>query len=72
MVSRLFARPSRLIFGRTNDLDYVGTGWKQRLIERILGISGRIFYHAVLRPKDQWDQRKKNKNENRKFEKPGT
>ena len=53
-------------------MDYVGTGWKQRLIERILGISGRIFYHAVLRPKECWGQRKKEKNENRRLGNRGT
>jgi hypothetical protein len=50
-------------------LDYVGTGWKQRLIERILGISGKLFYHAILRPKEHLDQKKKDKNGARKMEK---
>ncbi len=43
--------------------------WKQRLIERVLGISGKIFYHGFLRPKDYLDQRKKDRNENRRLEK---
>lgn len=44
-------------------MDYVGLGWKQRLIERLLGASGRFFYHIVLRPKEYMDQRKKDKRE---------
>jgi len=44
-------------------LDYVGSGWKQRLIERLLGASGKLFYHLVLRPKEYMDQRKKDKRE---------
>ncbi len=44
-------------------MDYVGLGWKQQLIERLLGISGKIFYHLVLRPKEYLDQKKKEKRE---------
>jgi hypothetical protein len=44
-------------------LDYVGSGWKQRMIERVLGISGRIFYHLILRPKEYLNREKKEKNE---------
>jgi hypothetical protein len=43
--------------------------WKQRLIERALGISGRLFYHGILRPKEYLDRRKKDKNETRRLEK---
>jgi len=50
-------------------LDYVGSGWKQRLIERVLGISGKLFYHGILRAKEYLDQRKKDKNGNRRPEK---
>jgi hypothetical protein len=39
----------------------VGSGWKQQMIERLLGISGRIFYHLILRPKEYLDQKKKEK-----------
>jgi hypothetical protein len=52
-------------------LDYVGTGWKQRIIERLLGISGKLFYHGILRPKEYLNQRKKDKNGFRKLEKQG-
>ncbi len=44
-------------------MDYVGSGWKQQMIERVLGISGRIFYHLVLRPKEYFQQKKKEKNQ---------
>jgi len=50
-------------------LDYVGSGWKQRLIERVLGISGKLFYHGILRPKEYLDHRKKDKNGNPRPEK---
>jgi hypothetical protein len=52
-----------------NPLDYVGLDWKQRLIERVLGISGKLFYHGILRPKEYLDQRKKDKSETRRLEK---
>jgi hypothetical protein len=45
------------------NLDYVGSGWKQQIIERILGISGRIFYHLILRPKEYLKHPKEEKNE---------
>ncbi len=53
-------------------MDYVGLGWKQRLIERVLGISGKLFYHAILRPKEYLDQKKKDKSEIRRMEKRRT
>ncbi len=52
-------------------LDYVGSGWKQRIIELILGISGKIFYHGFLRPKEYLRQRKKDNNEFQRMEKQG-
>jgi hypothetical protein len=52
-------------------LDYVGSGWKQRTIERVLGISGRIFYHLILRPKEYLSQEKKGKNKVSNPEKKG-
>ena len=52
-------------------MDYVGTGWKQRIIERLLGISGKLFYHGILRPKEYLNQRKKDKSEFRRPEKEG-
>jgi len=52
-------------------LDYVGSGWKQQMIERILGISGRIFYHLILRPKEYLSQKKKEKKGAPKPEKKG-
>lgn len=52
-------------------MDYVGSGWKQRTIELILGISGKIFYHGFLRPKEYLRQRKNDKKEIRKMEKQG-
>jgi hypothetical protein len=53
-------------------LDYVGLDWKQRLIERVLGISGKLFYYGILRPKEYLDQRKKDKSETRRLEKRRT
>jgi len=53
-------------------LDYVGLDWKQRLIERVLGISGKLFYHGILRPKEYLDQKKKDKNKIRGMEKQKT
>jgi hypothetical protein len=58
-------------FGRTKNLDYVGSGWKQQMVERLLGISGRMFYHLILRPKEYLNQRKKEKNETPKLGKKG-
>ncbi len=52
-------------------MDYVGTGWKQKLIERLLGISGKIFYHLFLRPKEYLDQRKKERRESPRAAKKG-
>ena len=53
-------------------MDYVGLDWKQRLIERVLGISGKLFYHGILRPKEYLDQKKKDKNKIRGMEKQKT
>jgi len=38
------------------------------MVERLLGISGRIFYHLILRPKEYLNQKKKEK---KKTPKPG-
>ncbi len=53
-------------------MDYVGQEWKQRLIERVLGISGKLFYYGILRPKEYLEQRKKDKRETQRLEKPRT
>ena len=48
-------------------MDYVGSGWKQRIIERLLGVSGRLFYHGFLRPKEYLSQRKRDKKDFQKL-----
>jgi hypothetical protein len=53
------------------NLDYVGSGWKQQMIECLLGISGKVFYHLILRPKEYLDRKKKDKSESPKRTRKG-
>ena len=52
-------------------MDYVGSGWKQKMIEGVLGISGKVFYHLILRPKEYLNQKKKEKSESPKRTRKG-
>jgi hypothetical protein len=42
-------------------LDFVSSGFKERAVEFFLMVSGSLFYHVVLRPKDYFRSRKKRK-----------
>jgi hypothetical protein len=40
-------------------LDFVGSSFKEKFIEFILMVSGRLFYWLILRPVDYFRSRKK-------------
>jgi hypothetical protein len=40
-------------------LDFVGSSFKEKFIEFILMVSGRLFYCLILRPLDYFRSRKK-------------
>jgi len=42
-------------------LDFVGSNFKERVIEFFLALSGILFYHLFLRPKDYLNSQKKKK-----------
>jgi hypothetical protein len=42
-------------------LDFVGSSFKERIIEFFLAVSGYLFYHLILRPIDYWKSRRKEK-----------
>jgi hypothetical protein len=42
-------------------LDFVGSSFKEKFIEFILMVSGRLFYCLILRPLDYFRSRKKKK-----------
>ena len=42
-------------------MDYVGSSFKERIIEFFLAVSGYLFYHLILRPIDYWKSRRKEK-----------
>ena len=42
-------------------MDYVGSSFKERIIEFLLAVSGYLFYHLILRPLDYWKSRRKEK-----------
>ena len=42
-------------------MDFVGSSFKERVIEFFLAVSGFLFYHLILRPIDYWQSRKKEK-----------
>lgn len=42
-------------------LDFVGSSLKEKVIEFFLMVSGSLFYHLILRPKDYFRSRKKKK-----------
>jgi hypothetical protein len=42
-------------------LNFVGSTFKERVIEFFLTLSGILFYHLVLRPIEYWKSRKKEK-----------
>lgn len=39
-------------------MEFVGSTFKERVIEFFLALSGSLFYHLVLRPKDYFKLRK--------------
>jgi hypothetical protein len=41
-------------------LEFVGSNFKERVVEFFLIVSGTLFYHLILRPKDYCISRKKN------------
>lgn len=42
-------------------MDFVGSNFKERVIEFFLVGSGFLFYHLILRPIGYWQSRKKEK-----------
>ena len=42
-------------------MDFVGSSFKERIIEFLLAVSGYLFYHLILRPIDYWKSRRKEK-----------
>lgn len=42
-------------------LNFVGSDFKEKVIEFFLMVSGSLFYHLVLRPADYFRSRKKKK-----------
>ena len=40
-------------------LDFVGSSFKEKVVEFFLMVSGKIFYHAILRPMEYFRSRKK-------------
>jgi len=42
-------------------LDFVGSSFKERIIESFLAATGFLFYHLILRPIDYWKSRRKEK-----------
>ncbi|MDH4265791.1 MAG: hypothetical protein OEW45_09160 [Deltaproteobacteria bacterium] len=46
-------------------MDFVGSSFKERVVEFLLALSGNLFYHLFLRPKDFFSSRKKNRQRHR-------
>ena len=42
-------------------MDFVGSSFKERIIESFLAATGFLFYHLILRPIDYWKSRRKEK-----------
>jgi hypothetical protein len=42
-------------------LEFVGSSFKEKVVEFFLGVSGILFYHLILRPLECIRLRKKNK-----------
>ena len=40
-------------------MDFVGLSFKEKAVEFFLMVSGKIFYHVILRPVDYFRSRKK-------------
>ena len=40
-------------------MDFVGSSFKERIIESFLAATGFLFYHLILRPVDYWKSRRK-------------
>jgi hypothetical protein len=51
-------------------LDFVGSNFKEKVIEFFLMVSGSLFYHLVLRPADYFRSRKKKKQNPKPNHKP--
>jgi hypothetical protein len=51
-------------------LDFVGSNFKEKVIEFFLMVSGSLFYHLVLRPVDYFRSRKKKKQNSKPNNKP--
>jgi len=42
-------------------LEFVGSNFKERVVEVFLVVSGTLFYHLILRPKHYCISRRKNR-----------
>jgi len=51
-------------------LNFVGSNFKEKVIEFFLMVSGSLFYHLVLRPVDYFRLRKKKKPNSKTNRKP--
>jgi hypothetical protein len=51
-------------------LDFVGSNFKEKVIEFFLMVSGSLFYHLILRPVDYFRSRKKKKQNSKPNHKP--
>ena len=51
-------------------LNFVGSNFKEKVIEFFLMVSGSLFYHVVLRPVDYFRLRKKKKQNSKPNSKP--
>jgi hypothetical protein len=51
-------------------LNFVGSNFKEKVIEFFLMVSGSLFYHLVLRPVDYFRSRRKKKRNSKANRKP--
>ncbi len=47
--------------GGLGALDFVGSGFKEKVVEFFLMVSGVLFYHLILRPQEYFRSREKKK-----------